>query len=170
MRNLQEITVLPGEIRAYIVSRLACYETPTRVAQMVKEEFDIDLKPSHVHTYDPTKVAGKDLAKDLKELFYKIRDEFISDTSGIPISQKSYRLAALQRMHAETERIKNYALSAQLLEQAAKEMGEQYTNKSKLEHTSPDGSMTPRPLDMTKLPPEALEAIVKAGDAATDDK
>lgn len=45
-----------------------------------------------------------------------------------------------------------------------------WSDKQELAHTSPDGSMTPRPLDMTKLPPEALEAIVKAGDAATDDK
>ena len=45
-----------------------------------------------------------------------------------------------------------------------------WSDKQELAHTSPDGSMTPRPLDMTKLPPEVLEAIVKAGDAAADDK
>lgn len=37
------------------------------------------------------------------------------------------------------------------------------------DHTSSDGSMTPKALDMTKLPTEALEAIVKAADGQTDD-
>jgi len=45
-----------------------------------------------------------------------------------------------------------------------------WRERQEIDHTSSDGSMTPMPLDMTKLPPEVLEAIVKAGDAATDDK
>ena len=31
-------------------------------------------------------------------------------------------------------------------------------------HTSPDGSMSPKGLDLSKLPPEALKAIVQAAD------
>jgi hypothetical protein len=41
--------------------------------------------------------------------------------------------------------MKNMALAASLMEQAAKEVGDAYSNKQKVEHTSPDGSMSPRP-------------------------
>jgi hypothetical protein len=35
--------------------------------------------------------------------------------------------------------------------------------------TSTDGSMSPKPLDLSKLPKEALEAIVQAADEQSDD-
>jgi hypothetical protein len=41
--------------------------------------------------------------------------------------------------------MRNMALAASLMEQAAKECGDAYSNKQKVEHTSPDGSMSPRP-------------------------
>ncbi|MGY1169638.1 DUF2280 domain-containing protein, partial [Klebsiella pneumoniae] len=49
----------------------------------------------------------------------------------------------LQRMSTTAENMKNIGMTAQLLEQAAKEVGEAYSNKQKVEHTSPDGSMSP---------------------------
>jgi hypothetical protein len=46
------------------------------------------------------------------------------------------------------------ALAATLIEQAAKECGDAYTNRQKVEHTSPDGSMTPKPTVIQLLPVE----------------
>jgi hypothetical protein len=45
----------------------------------------------------------------------------------------------LDRMANRAESIKNYALTAQLIEQAAKECGDAYTNKLKVETTGRDG-------------------------------
>lgn len=44
-----------------------------------------------------------------------------------------------------------------------------YGEKSQLEHTSPDGTMTPKALDLSQLPTETLEAIVKVADGQPDD-
>jgi hypothetical protein len=57
-------------------------------------------------------------------------------------------------MAANTEKSKNYGMTAQLMEQAAKEVGDAYSNKQKVEHTSPDGSMTPKPTVIQLLPIE----------------
>lgn len=48
-------------------------------------------------------------------------------------------------MMTSAEKMRNMALAASLMEQAAKEVGDAYSNKQKVEHTSPDGSMSPRP-------------------------
>lgn len=43
----------------------------------------------------------------------------------------------------------------------------QWRETSQIEHTSPDGSMTPKPgIDLSKAPPELLEWIVAQNDAA----
>jgi hypothetical protein len=57
-----------------------------------------------------------------------------NEISDIPIANKAYRLRVLQRM-ATAENMKNMGMTAQLLEQAAKECGDAYTNKHKVEHS-----------------------------------
>ena len=42
-------------------------------------------------------------------------------------------------MATKTEGMKNFALASQLIEQAAKEVGDAYTNKHKFEHSGPNG-------------------------------
>lgn len=44
-----------------------------------------------------------------------------------------------------------------------------YGSRKEIDHKSSDGSMTPKALDMSKLPTEALEAIVKAADGHSHD-
>ncbi|HDE2557988.1 TPA: DUF2280 domain-containing protein, partial [Klebsiella pneumoniae] len=55
--------------------------------------------------------------------------------SDIPIANKAYRLRALDRMMTKAESMRNMALAASLMEQAAKECGDAYTNKQKVEHS-----------------------------------
>lgn len=57
-------------------------------------------------------------------------------------------------MMTNAEKMRNMALAASLMEQAAKEVGDAYSNKQKVEHTSPDGSMTPKPTIIQLLPVE----------------
>ena len=44
-----------------------------------------------------------------------------------------------------------------------------WREKRDVDHTSSDGTMTPKPLDLSKLPPEALKALVEAADDHVDD-
>lgn len=125
--------------KAFIVNRLACFETPSDVVKAVKEEYGIEMTRQRVQQYDPTKSAGKDLSQKWRDLFEATRKRFIEDTTEIAISHKAVRLARLQRMADKAEAKGNIPLAAQLLEQAAKEAGDQYTNLRRIAPVNPDG-------------------------------
>ncbi|EOW2320352.1 MULTISPECIES: DUF2280 domain-containing protein [Klebsiella] len=139
------MAALKPEVRAFIVQELACFDTPSQIVESVQKEFKVQVTRQQVASHDPTKVAGKGLAQKWVDLFNRTRDRFLNEISDIPIANKAYRLRVLQRMSTTAEGMKNLGMTAQLLEQAAKEVGEAYSNKQKVEHTSPDGSMSPRP-------------------------
>ena len=139
------MAALKPDVKAFIIQSLACYDTPSQVVEAVQKEFGINITRQQAESHDPTKASGKTLAKKWVELFNATRERFLNEISDIPIANKAYRLRVLQRMSTTAENMKNIGMTAQLLEQAAKEVGEAYSNKQKVEHTSPDGSMTPRP-------------------------
>ncbi|HIE9836298.1 TPA: DUF2280 domain-containing protein [Klebsiella quasipneumoniae subsp. quasipneumoniae] len=139
------MAALKPEIKAFIVQSVACFDTPSQVVESVLKEFGIQITRQQVEQNDPTKISGKGLAKKWVDMFNATRDRFLNEISDIPIANKAYRLRVLQRMSTTAENMKNIGMTAQLLEQAAKEVGEAYSNKQKVEHTSPDGSMWPRP-------------------------
>ncbi len=139
------MAALSSEVKAFIVQALACYENPAKVIELVKEEFKVTISRQQVSAYDPSNAMAKSLSKKWVDLFNTTRSRFQNEISDIPIANKAYRLRTLDRMATSTEKMKNFALTAQLIEQAAKEVGDAYTNRQKVEHTSPDGSMTPKP-------------------------
>lgn len=131
---------LNQEVKRRIVERLACFEEPTAVAQLVQQEFGVSVTRQQVYSYDPTRAANEGkLAKELKGLFEKTRKAFTEKTEGIGVSHKSFRLQQLQRMAEKAEGMGNLKLAADFLEQAAKEMGEVYTNRTRQEVTGKDG-------------------------------
>ncbi|WP_116641767.1 DUF2280 domain-containing protein [Pseudomonas rhizophila] len=152
------MATLSNEVKAFMVQALACFDTPSQVAASVREQFGIELTRQKCESYDPTKTAGRDLAKRWVVLFNDTRQRFREDTADIPIANRAFRLRALGRMAERAESVKNLALAAQLLEQAAKETGGTYTNKQQVDLSSTDGTMTPakdRPIDA-----ELVKALV----------
>ena len=133
------MAALKPEVKAYIIQMIACYDTPSQVVEAVQKDFGITITRQQVETHDPTKVSGKTLAKKWVELFNLTRDRFLNEISDIPIANKAYRLRVLQRMSTTAEGMKNLGMTAQLLEQAAKEVGDAYSNKQKVELTGKDG-------------------------------
>lgn len=133
------MAALKPEVKAYIIQMLACYDTPSQVVEAVQKDFGIAITRQQVETHDPTKVSGKTLAKKWVDLFNITRDRFLNEISDIPIANKAYRLRVLQRMSTTAEGMKNLGMTAQLLEQAAKEVGDAYSNKQKVELTGKDG-------------------------------
>ncbi|EKM6190516.1 DUF2280 domain-containing protein [Klebsiella pneumoniae] len=129
------MAALKPEVKAAIVQMLACYDTPSQVVEAVQKDFGITITRQQVETHDPTKVSGKTLAKKWVDLFNLTRDRFLNEISDIPIANKAYRLRALDRMMTKAESMRNMALAASLMEQAAKECGDAYTNKHKVEHS-----------------------------------
>lgn len=144
------MATLKGEVKAFIVQSLACFDTPSVVVDSVKKEFGIAVSRQQVESHDPTKVNGRGLAQKWVDLFNATRERFQTELADIPIANKAFRLRALDRMASRTETMKNFALTAQLIEQAAKECGDAYTNKQKVEHTGKDGG----PIESSTLTPE----------------
>lgn len=144
--------------KTYIVQRLACFETPSAVVEAVKEEFGLEMTRQRVQQYDPTKVAGQQLSQKLRTLFEETREKFITDTSGIAVSHKAVRLQRLERMANRAETKGNYVLAASLLEQIAKEMGEQYTNLRRVAPVNPDGET---PYNYRDIPEDELDRRIK---------
>ncbi len=135
------MATLNNKVKAFIVQGLATYMTPSEVAEAVKQEFSIEVKRQQVSCYDPNLAAGINLSKNWKDLFKQFRDDFNNDIQAIPIANKAYRLNMLDRMARDAEKSKNRPLAASLLEQAAKDVGEVFTNKQKVDNTSSDKSM-----------------------------
>lgn len=133
------MAALKPEVKAFIIQMLACYDTPSQVVEAVQKDFGIAITRQQVETHDPTKVSGKTLAKKWVELFNATRERFQNEISDIPIANKAYRLRVLDRMATRAETMKNLALTAEIIEQAAKECGDAYTNKHKFEHSGPNG-------------------------------
>ena len=145
------MATLNNEVKAFIVQALACFDTPSQVAAAVREEFGIEVSRQQCEAHDPTKRAGRDLAKRWVTLFNDTRERFRQETAEIPIANRAYRLRMLDRMASKAEGMKNMALAAQLLEQAAKETGGSYTNKHQHELSGPNGapiSMTPTVIEL----------------------
>ena len=136
---------LTDEVRTFIVQSLACFDPPAVVVAAVRKEYGETIAPQSVEGYDPTKRAGRNLAKRWRAVFDETRKAFLEDTSKIAISHRAVRLRSLQRMAEKAENMGNMALAAQLHEQAAKECGDAYSNRHKHEHMGKDGKDLPAP-------------------------
>ncbi|TYF50012.1 hypothetical protein DJ490_22840 [Enterobacter hormaechei] len=130
---------MKGEVKAFIVQSLACFDTPSQVVELVKKEFGLSITRQQVESHDPTKANGRGLAQKWVDMFNATRERFQNEISDIPIANKAYRLRVLDRMATRAEGMKNLALTAEIIEQAAKECGDAYTNKHKFEHSGPNG-------------------------------
>ena len=133
------MATLKGEVKAFIVQSLACFDTPSQVVELVKKEFGLSITRQQVESHDPTKANGRGLAQKWADMFNATRERFQNEISDIPIANKAYRLRVLDRLATRAEGMKNLALTAEIIEQAAKECGDAYTNKHKFEHSGPNG-------------------------------
>jgi len=153
------MAALNNEVKSFIVQALACFDTPSQVAASVKEEFGIEVSRQQCEQHDPTKRAGKDLAKRWVTLFHDTRKRFREDTAEIPIANRSYRLRMLGRLVEKAESSRNARLALQVLEQAAKECGDVYVNRQ-TKAEADQGDTTP-----TRVEVEIVDARKRDADA-----
>ncbi|WP_151963455.1 DUF2280 domain-containing protein [Acinetobacter oleivorans] len=124
------MAALRKEVKLYIVRSLAVFNTPQETVELVNEEFKIKISRQQCERYDPTKRAGKDLSQELKEEFEHTRNEFLEKPLNIPIANLAVRLHRLEKQYSV--HAKNPLFSLKILEQAAKDMGGQFTNKTEV--------------------------------------
>lgn len=129
------MTKLTDDVKNAIVQGLACYDTPSQVAEMVKNEFGTSITRQQCERYDPNKINGEKLAKRWRDIFSATREAFLKEVGSIGIAHRAVRLRRLDRMSNRAEERGNMPLAAQLIEQAAKEVGDTFTNKVKNEHS-----------------------------------
>ncbi|HFX6347933.1 TPA: DUF2280 domain-containing protein [Acinetobacter nosocomialis] len=128
------MAALKEPVKIFIVQALACRDTPQEVVEQVKQEFGVDISRSQCECYDPTKYSGRNLSKKFIELFESTREKFDQGLIDIPIASKYYRLKQYQK---QLERTRNVKTVLKILEQAAKDIGGQFTNRQEI--TGKDG-------------------------------
>ncbi|HFK9092527.1 DUF2280 domain-containing protein, partial [Acinetobacter baumannii] len=128
------MAALKEPVKIFIVQALACRDTPQEVVEQVKQEFGVDISRSQCECYDPTKYSGRNLSKKFVELFESTREKFDKGLIDIPIANKYYRLKQYQR---QLEKTRNVKTALKILEQAAKDIGGQFTNRQEI--TGKDG-------------------------------
>lgn len=121
------MAALKEPVKIFIVQALACRDTPQEVAILVKQELGIDIDRMQCAAYDPTKVAGKNLSAKFKKLFNETREKFDDGLIDIPIANKHYRMKQYDKLLNKT---KNTVTALKIMEQAAKDSGGQFTNKT----------------------------------------
>lgn len=123
------------KVKIFIVKMLAEFETTTETAKAVKNIFNVDVSQQQCECYDPTKKMGFDLSQELRDKFFEYRRKANEELEAIPVANKRYRLQQIQNLIDENPN--NPVFTPKWLEQAAKEMGGQFTNRQEI--TGKDG-------------------------------
>ena len=121
---------LTDEIKTFIVKGLACFDTPSKVAEAVKSTFDVDVTRQQVHRYDPA--CAQPPVPRWRELHAATRRAHLAQLAEIGIAHRTARLKVLDRMAHDAEARDDFRLTASILEQAAKECGGVYDRKRRL--------------------------------------
>lgn len=152
---------LNDNVKAFIVTRLACFETPSCVSDAVRQEFGLEVPRNRIHKYDPEGCRGDRLSAKWRDLFYETRGAFVENVQKIPIANYAYRLSRLDHMARKAERMGNLDMAAKLIEQAAKECGGMFTNRREI--SGPEGApIEMRTIDARRISDEALEELMAA--------
>jgi hypothetical protein len=123
------MAVLSDAQKRAIVQGLACFRTPSEVAEDVKEAFGLEVPREQVRNYNPQQV---EVAKKWRSLFDATRAAFIAEVARHGITHQAYRLGELDAMLRKAKKAGNLVLAASLLEQAAREVGGMFTNRREL--------------------------------------
>ncbi|MDX7880466.1 DUF2280 domain-containing protein [Acinetobacter nosocomialis] len=156
----------------FIVRSLAQFMTPTEVVKAIKETFKVDVSPQQVEAYDPTKVAGRDLRKEYKEVFEVTREEYLKQPiHNISGANDIVQLKILSDLLWAKKN--NVTMTIKIVDQMQKIMKGFY--EKRLEITGAGGgplktenthSPAPPPLtpeELSKLTPQELSRLVING-------
>jgi hypothetical protein len=158
LQDGESMPTLTDEIKTFIVKGLACYDTPSQVAEAVKVHFDVEITRQHVYAYDPN--ASQNMAPRWRELHAATRQAMLRETAEIGIAHRAVRLRRLDRLASRCER-NSVALALKCLEIAAKDTGGLYENRKPvvLQPTMPQPAIpeppTPHPAAVQTATPQA---------------
>ncbi|HGH3561164.1 TPA: DUF2280 domain-containing protein [Acinetobacter baumannii] len=156
----------------FIVRSLAQFMTPTEVVKAIKETFKVDVSPQQVEAYDPTKVAGRDLRKEYKEVFEVTREEYLKQPiHNISGANDIVQLKILSDLLWAKKN--NVTMTIKIVDQMQKIMKGFYEKrleitgagggplKTENTHSPPPPPLTPE--ELSKLTPQELSRLVING-------
>ena len=120
---------LTAEHKAYIVVRLACYDSPRAIVKSLKEDFGIEVTRKGLERYNPTLFAGRACAEQWATLFYETRRKLVEGRADIGAAHKMVRIRWLDQMARRKIADEDTAEARALLKQAAGEMKEDARQK-----------------------------------------
>ena len=149
--------------KVFIVRSLAQFMTPTEVVKDIKEKFSLDVSLQQVEYYDPTKVAGANLAQEFVDLFNEARKEYLAQPlHNIVGANDIVQLQILSDLLVSKK--SNVVLSIKLIDQIQKITKGHY--EKKLEITGKDGG----PLESIQTAISvSKDEYLKAREKALDD-
>jgi hypothetical protein len=156
LQDGESMPTLTDEIKTFIVKGLACYDTPSQVAEAVKANFNVEISRQHVYAYDPD--SSQQIAPRWKELHAATRQAFLRETAEIGIGHRAVRLRRLDRLAGRCER-NSVALALRCLEIAAKESGGLYENRKPIvaQPGTSQPAMPETPAPQPSAPPPVSE-------------
>ena len=105
----KEPAKLTDEQREYIVRRLAAYERPSRIRRELRERFGIEISPTAIDHYDPTRRAK--CGKHWADLFYAARRAHAGSRSDEATRSRKVERMVLRTVEIVAERILNGVLT-----------------------------------------------------------
>jgi hypothetical protein len=155
--------VLTNQQKAWIVGAFARFDGVAEVCRSFKDEYGIDLPKPHALAYNPGGANYRGAPK-WHDLFERERKAFLDNVSAIGIANKSFRLQTLHKLCMIAMERKNVKQAAELMEQAAKEMGEVFTNRREVKSES---KVSMSHLTTEELRNEIISDLAKLGVDAT---
>jgi hypothetical protein len=130
---------LTDAVKLFIVQQLACFDSPQKVADAVREEFGITIRRQRVEDYDPLKRPR--LAKKWRELHAFTRTRFLFEVTKEPAYHRAVRVRRLAQMAELAQQRRSIPLAASLYEQIAKETEGWFSNRRIVMPTDPRGPL-----------------------------
>jgi hypothetical protein len=156
---------LTTEHKLFLIEHLATFHSLSEVGDLFVEQFGFEISRQLIWRHDASKLSNEShIAPKFKELFKAIRTRFLADCSQVPIANKVVRLQRLEHIYHCLQRVD---AKAEVLEQAAKEMGDFFTNRREVTGAGggPIAVDAPGP-DLSKLSKEQLAQQLAISEAA----
>lgn len=112
---------LDEEQKHFIIAHLASGVYPSAIVKIFQEEYGIVLSRQAIHAYDPRKLQGRKLSKDLKTFFYKLNRKHLERKAGIPVANQNTRLAVIDQQVDDAIAVGDIKSLVKLLDLARKE-------------------------------------------------
>lgn len=142
--------------KARAVELLARWVPLQRVCDALLAEFGVSITVWSARYYNPELREGVSLSKDLRELFYREREKFVNSVNKMPLSQAAYRVERYQSYVENLEAVGAWEKAAQVVRQAAQDLGGMFNAQGKEPALHNTGSAT---IDLEALDDNELVAL-----------